>query len=106
MTDRCRLGDIAIIIHDNPGCEANLGRVVHVCGPRKVSPTRGTVWRIKPVIGRTITYLDDASNTIMRGKAVGIEHDDIWLLPIRPAADDDQIERVETKPMLQELEAV
>jgi hypothetical protein len=84
MADRCKLGDVAIIIKDQPGCEVNIGRVVQVCAPRRVFPGRGTVWHIKPVNGTTITFLDDASNSIKRGKANGIEHEDDWLLPIRP----------------------
>lgn len=105
MADRCKLGDIAIIIKDQPGCEANIGRVVHVCGPRKVFPERGTVWRIKPVTGSTMTYLD-YDRTVAVGLATDIEHEDHWLLPIRPEIDDKQIEQIEAQPEIEELEAV
>jgi hypothetical protein len=103
--DRCQLGDIAIIIKDQPGCEANLGRVVHVFGPRKVFAERGTVWRIKPVRGSTMTYLD-YDRTVAVGLATDIEHEDDWLLPIRPENEDDQVEQAEPVPEIEELEAV
>jgi hypothetical protein len=105
MTDRCKLGDIAIIIHDNPGCEANIGRMVTVMGPRRVFPLRGTVWLIEPVVGNTMTYIE-YGNKVAIGLATYIEHEDKWLLPIRPGADDDQVEVVKAKPVVQELESV
>ena len=86
MTDRCKLGDVAIIIKDEVGCEANLGRVVTVDGPRQDDDLRGTVWIIKPVHGITITYLERDRKTISVGLATNIEHRDDWLLPIRPEA--------------------
>ena len=105
MTDRCKLGDIAIIIKDQPGCEANIGRVVHVCAPRKVFTERGTVWRIKPVRGSTMTYLD-YDRAVAVGLATDIEHEDDWLLPIRPQIEDDCFEQIEPLPEIEELEAV
>jgi hypothetical protein len=105
MADRCKLGDIAIIIKDQPGCEANIGRVVHVGGPRVVFPRRGTVWHIKPVTGSTMTYLD-YDRTVAVGLATDIEHEDDWLMPIRPEIDDKQIEHVEPVPEIEEVEAV
>jgi hypothetical protein len=105
MTDRCKLGDVAIIIKDNPGCEANIGRVVRVHGPRRVFPRRGTVWRITPVAGTTMTYVD-YDRTVAVGLACEIEHEDDWLLPIRPEADDDAISVHHAKPVTNETEVV
>jgi len=105
MADRCKPGDIAIIIKDEPGCEANIGRVVHVLGPRKVFLIRGTVWLIKPVIGKTITYVD-IDKKVKKGLATKIEHDDDWLLPIRPEANDDHVAVSKARPVVQELEAI
>ena len=79
MADRCRLGDVAIIIKDQPGCEANIGRIVRVCLPRKVFMSRGTVWHIVPVVGDTMSYID-YDGTIATGPATDIEHEDAWLL--------------------------
>lgn len=104
MTDRCRIGDVAMIIQDEIGCEANIGRLVHVRGPRWVSPTRGTVWQIKPVNGTTMTYHDDATGTIVVGRAIDIEHRDDWLLPIRPGDSDDEIDDAHDLPIPKVLE--
>jgi len=105
MTDRCKNGDIAIIIKDHPGCEANIGRVVKVHSPRRVLPRRGTVWLITPVVGTTITYID-VDGTVAVGLAIKIEHEDDWLLPIRPEAEDDSISVDQALPVPQETETV
>lgn len=103
MTDRCKIGDIAIIIRDEVGCEANVGRMMHVMGPRKVFRTRGTFWRIKPVIGTTMTYIE-RDGTVGVGEATEIEHRDAWLLPIRSESEEDAIEVSTVLPS--EMEAV
>lgn len=91
--DRCKIGAIAIaidiIIKVEFECEANLGRVVHVRGLRQVSPASGMIWRIKPVVGTTMTY---------------IEHRDDWLLPIRPEDCDGAIDAAHDLPMPRVLE--
>jgi hypothetical protein len=106
MTDRCKIGDVAIIIRDEVGCEVNIGRFVHICGPRKVFPDRGTVWRIEPIIGATITYLDDATRKIMCGEAIGIEHADAWLIPVKPEGFDDSGHDEVAMPRTLETEAL
>lgn len=82
MADRCKQGDMAIIIKDNPGSEANIGLVVHVEGPRKVFVSRGTVWRVRPINFDTMTYID-YDGTVGIGPATDIENEDVWLLPVR-----------------------
>lgn len=105
MTDRCKIGDIAIIIRDEIGCEANVGRMMHVMGPRKVSRTRGTIWRIRPVVGTTMTYIEkDGSVDI--GEATEIEHRDAWLLPIRPEPEEEAIEEANELTIPAQMEAV
>jgi hypothetical protein len=104
MADRCVEGDIAVIIKDMPGCEANIGRVVHVRGPRKVFVDRGTVWRIAPVSGDTMTFFDDLTGAVLIDLAVNIEHEDDWLMPIRPDSDVDETDVPLTAPTPRELE--
>ena len=104
--DRCKIGDIAIIIRDEIGCEANLGRIVRVCGPRKVDSLRGTVWRIEAVSGGLLSYLDDASKTIKCGKTAYIDHEDTWLLPIRPTDSSDMVDVAQDMPVPEVLEVV
>jgi hypothetical protein len=105
MADRCKIGDVAIIIRDEVGCEVNIGRFVHICGPRKVFPNRGTVWRTEPVIGSTITYFDDATRTVISGEAIGIQHADAWLIPIKPEGFDDSVHEEVAMPRTLETEA-
>jgi hypothetical protein len=93
MTDRCKIGDIAIIIRDEIGCEENIGRMMHVMGPRQASNTRGTLWQIKPVVGTTMTYLEK-DGSVGIGVATDIEHRDKWLLPIRPEAQAHEIDEI------------
>ena len=97
-TARCRAGDLAIIVRDEPGCEANLGRFVKVHAPGVLTEEQGTTWLIVPVgdaphrlvdvndqlVERTI-YLEDC-----------IEHPDEWMVPIRP----DRLLELEAKALL------
>jgi hypothetical protein len=105
MTDRCKIGDIAIIIKDHPGCDANVGRMMHVMGPRTRDYIRGTVWRIRPVVGTTMTYIE-RDGTVDIGEATDIEQRDAWLLPIRPEPESDAIDDVRELVLLAEMEAI
>ena len=46
---RCRPGDLAIIIRDEPGYEENIGRIVEVHGPAHLNFDHGLTWLIVPV---------------------------------------------------------
>ncbi len=105
MTDRCKIGDVAIIIRDEVGCEANVGRKMHVMGPRKVSAKRGTMWVIKPVVGTTMAYIE-VDGSVGFGEATKIEHRDAWLLPIRPEPEEESIDEARDLVLPAELEAV
>lgn len=105
MTDRCKIGDVAIITRDEVGCEANVGRMMHVMGPRKVSPKRGTMWVIKPVVGTTMAYLE-VDGSVGFGEATEIEHRDAWLLPIRPEPEEEAIDEARDLVLPAEMEAV
>jgi hypothetical protein len=104
MTDRCKIGDIAIIIRDELGCEANVGRMMHVMGPRK-SCARGIFWCIRPVFGTTMAYIE-LDGTVDVGEATDIEHRDAWLLPIRPEPEEEAIDVARDLLLLAEMEAV
>ena len=105
MTDRCKIGDLAIIIKDEFGCEANIGRMMHVMGPKKVSPTRGTMWVIKPVVGTTMAYIE-VDGSVGFGEATNIEHKDSWLLPIRQVPEEEAFDEARDLVLPAELEAV
>ena len=102
MTDRCKIGDVAIIIKDEVGCQANIGRMVNVLGPKRVDPLRGTTWLIEPVIGTSITYIA-TNRKVVTGAAILIEHWDHWLLPIRPEAEDDTVSESVQLPVEMEV---
>ena len=44
MTLRCKDGDLAFIVGELPGCEANIGRIVQVRGPAHVSEQCGDLF--------------------------------------------------------------
>lgn len=102
MKLRCKPGDIALIIADEPGCEANIGRLVHVRGPlapdfRTLLPT----WLIKPVhkgpwmVG---DYKGSAKpqNVFWKSR---IQHPDNWMVPLRPPESDDSVSEQESSPV-------
>jgi hypothetical protein len=85
MRLRCKPGDLALVIRDDVGYEANLGRFVRVGGPLETDRRGMKTWLIQPVDARewavgppgaVPTYM-----TVRFGDLV--EHPDQWLLPIR-----------------------
>jgi hypothetical protein len=104
MADRCKIGDIALIIRDEAGCEDNIGRMVNVLGPKRVASCGATTWLIEPVIGTRITYIA-TSGKVTTGKAILIEHWDQWLLPIRPEAGLEEVSESNEVFKPRELEA-
>ena len=90
MKRRCRAGDLAIIIKEEPGCEANIGRLVRVSGPILVRKSAGATWLISPVAGAPWSVIGAGQGggtvvTIARTTAQlsGIEHPDRWMVPLR-----------------------
>lgn len=85
MKLRCRPGDLAIVIRDDVGHEANLGRIVRVSGPVETNRRGMRTWLIKPVDAREWAVgPPGAVPTYMAVRfSDGVEHPDQWLLPIR-----------------------
>lgn len=82
---RCKEGELAVVIHDEPGCEVNIGRVVTVSGPIKIHDQFGPTWLIQP------THRAKWAVTTLSGDVVFdrpplrlVEHPDKWLMPLRP----------------------
>lgn len=94
MNTRCKPGDLAIIVIDVPGCDANLGRIVQVRNPLRYSyQYQQECWRIKPLHGDPMFVLEaDGSFTLERiyWKSA-IQHPDLWMLPIRPERLSDEV---------------
>lgn len=93
MAMKCKAGDIAIVTADEPGCEANIGRLVRVHGPVGFSralwlPT----WLIEPLSGAPWACCrHDGAVFLVHGEPNGfdddMEHPDHWLMPVCRDAD-------------------
>lgn len=107
MTTRCKNGDIAIVLHDDPGCEANIGRLVEVSGPR-TSPAYPDLvcWRIRQVDRHALWAVREGDGRITEEWLTwgsGVSHPDAWLLPIRPDQPDEANEVSQGNPVNQTL---
>ena len=101
MTLRCKEGDLALVVHDEPGCESNIGRVVVVFGPVETNSRLALpCWLIVPA-GRSRRWRVTRGLAPARTETVyrksRIEHPDAWLLPIPPLADPDRDETRESE---------
>lgn len=96
MILRCKSGDLALVVYDEPCCESNIGRAVEVAGPVQTSPRfRLRCWLIRPVGSsrrwRVVRDGGPARTEIVAWKSQ-VEHPDAWLLPIPPLAEPDSEE--------------
>lgn len=86
MALKCKAGDLAMIIRDDVGYEANLGRMVKVGGPLKRNGRGMATWLIEPTERRLWAVGLPGKKPkfeIVRFRDM-VEHPDRWLLPIRP----------------------
>jgi hypothetical protein len=94
MSLRCKQGDLALVVYDEPGCESNIGRAVEVRGPVEINPRIGLqCWLIRPAgsSGRWRVVRDPApARTEIVSWKNRIEHPDAWLLPIPPLTESDR----------------
>jgi hypothetical protein len=90
---RCKEGDLALVIHDEPGCQMNIGRTVVVSGPVEIHPQYGPSWLIQPTHqgGWAVTMLGAVN--IERSPLCRVEHPDKWLLPLRPPRPERRLTR-------------
>ena len=108
MSLRCKQGDLALVVYDEPGCESNIGRAVEVRGPVEINPRVGLqCWLIRPA-GSSRRWRVAPSLGGMRTQTVTwtslIEHPDAWLLPIPPLVEPESDEN--TEPEEREAEFV
>lgn len=93
MNMRCKNGDLALVIRDNKGCEANVGRLVEVRGP--VVPTRygeDVTWQIAQVEQNGPWFIRESDGTVTAEILTWdsrVVHPDSWLKPIRPGKEDE-----------------
>lgn len=86
MATRCKPGDIAVILYDEPECLANVGRLVRVHPTLQlnldlnlfcwlIEPLQNDPWYISEVDGSiTVKPINVSSQ---------VEHPDVWMLPIK-----------------------
>ena len=91
MNLRCKPGDLAIITREEPGCEANIGRMVRVSGPIATYAHCGPSWLITPITLEPWTYrvLGDGLRTVL-SLPEDIDHPDSWMIPIRGQEDQPE----------------
>jgi hypothetical protein len=107
MSLRCKQGDLALVVYDEPGCESNIGRAVEVRGPVQTNPRLGVrCWLIRPV-GWSRRWRVMRDSCCARTETVTwtslIEHPDAWLLPIPPQVSTDREEAGEPEQQGSEL---
>ena len=94
MELRCKDGDLAVIVGEMPGCEANIGRIVEVRGPAKLNHQCGLIcWRIRTVTRKKLINLYPSGELIAESVTwkSRTQHPDCWLIPIRPPEDVSNI---------------
>ena len=87
MNMKCRSGDIALVIHDEPGCIANVGHLLEVRGPAKIDPRKDMhCWQIQPLHQQLwkVAETDGSITTEFVTWESRVTHPDQWLLPLRP----------------------
>jgi hypothetical protein len=84
MALRCKPGDLALIIRDEPGCEVNIGRLVRVEGSLRQCRLGAYHWLIKPVSPAPYAVLNPSRVALQDPQHfTDVEHPDLWLLPLR-----------------------
>lgn len=81
---RCKEGDLAIVIHEEPGCEVNVGRMVTVGGPVRVHERLGPTWLIQPTQPGQWAVAGIGCVVLRSAPLKSVEHPDAWLMPVRP----------------------
>jgi hypothetical protein len=84
MQLRCDEGDLAMITRDEPGCEANVGRIVRILRmPAWHCEELGWVWQVRPVTSRAF-YCVGENGQARLAPGWGMTHPDAGLMPITP----------------------
>ena len=100
MTLRCKDGDLAVIVGELPGCEANIGRIVQVRGPAHLSEQCGELlcWVIRPISRKKMInlYIPDILISERVTWKSDIKLPDCWLLPIRPPEEEKDTVEIES----------
>lgn len=85
MTMRCKVGDMAIIINEEPSCAENIGKVVEITRSASFSIFGQVAWNISPAACGSILIVNRLGEVrkMLQGET-DISLPDAWLQPIRP----------------------
>lgn len=101
MQARCKPGDIAVILYDEPECLMNVGRLVRVHPSLALNEELNLeCWLIEPLDGSTwaVSESDGSISFAILDHDDRIEHPDAWMLPIK----DDSLPKESTSVMSEE----
>ena len=99
---RCRPGDLAVIVQDEPECQANIGQIVRVIKEyEEFGPEWGFHWLIQPLSKRASPVLIGRRGS--KGCHVVYDdqdraHADAWLRPLLDTNDPDEMTLLVKKP--------
>ena len=84
---RCKDGDLALVIQDEPVCAGNVGKIVQVRGPILLNRRLKLMcWLIKPVnrqLWHCVRSNGEHYTSLVTWKKQ-TEHPDAWLMPLKP----------------------
>jgi hypothetical protein len=88
MKTRRKPGDVAIIVREEPGCDRNIGKIVEIRGPLRLSKTKGPQWLIRSANHGGHWYFRWFKGGLLARLRRGVrwddevDHPDAWLVPI------------------------
>jgi hypothetical protein len=105
MRLKCKAGDLAFILNDEIGCEANIGRIVKVAGDLDVDEFGLPEWLIKPLHAET--WLVKTKRGVELDTSpfkLRIGHPDTWLMPLTYETETETETEVEDRSEKREVE--
>ena len=82
----CKDGDLAVITREEPGLEANVGRLLWVYGPIREHPELGPVWETRPATDEPMAFIDGAGRVSFDRSESLVIHPDAWMTPVHMEA--------------------
>ena len=86
MQTRCKPGDMAVILYDEPSCLCNVGRLVKVHPSLMLNKVLNLdCWLIEPIQNGPWALSEEDGTVTLTPVSLAdrIEHPDCWMLPIR-----------------------
>jgi hypothetical protein len=83
MTTVCKDGDLAVITREEPGLEANVGRLLWVYGPVLEHPQVGPMWETVPATDEPMAFIEEDGSVSFDRSGVSVIHPDAWMTPVQ-----------------------